>query len=390
MTLRSYVLVDNANSKPGEGDANFAIGTSDATFNWQVRMHTCGGGRSEGVRIIELNNGRMAIDVLPTRGMGIWRVRRDATALGWKSPVRGPVHPSFVPVFDPSGLGWLEGFDELFCRCGLESNGAPDFDAQGRLLHPLHGRIANLPAHRVELIVDEDRRQLTLRGVVEETRFHFQSLMLTTSLTTAFDSTEFAWTDEVKNIGGREATLQMLYHFNVGQPLLVPGSRLTAPVSIVAPLAHAATRSGIDNWNTMPPAMPGSKEQVFCCKLLADDGGDTRVLLSRLANREAVSLRFNIGSLPALTVWRNTPAEVDGYVLGIEPGTNFPNPHSFEKQHGRVVSLAPGEVWQAKVVVAWATDPAAIAREEEMIRAIQGDRKTTVHDRPREDWSATP
>jgi hypothetical protein len=241
----------------------------------------------------------------------------------------------------------------------------------------------------VELIVDEDAGQLTLRGVVEETRFHFQSLMLTTSLTTAFDSTEFTWTDEVKNIGGREAMLQMLYHFNVGQPLLVPGSHLTAPVSIVAPLAHAATRGGIDNWNTMPPTMPGSKEQVFCCKLLADDGGDTRVMLSRLANREAVSLRFNIGSLPALTVWRNTPAEVDGYVLGIEPGTNFPNPHSFEQQHGRVVSLAPGQVWQAKVAVAWSTDPSAISREQETIRSIQGDRKTTLHDRPREDWSAT-
>jgi hypothetical protein len=38
-------------------------------------------------------------------------------------------------------------------------------------LHPLHGRIGNLPAHWVELIVDEDGRQPTLRGVVEETRF---------------------------------------------------------------------------------------------------------------------------------------------------------------------------------------------------------------------------
>ena len=48
--------------------------------------------------------------------------------LGWKSPVHGPVHPNFVPLNEPSGLGWLDGFDELFVRCGLESNGAPDFD----------------------------------------------------------------------------------------------------------------------------------------------------------------------------------------------------------------------------------------------------------------------
>jgi hypothetical protein len=75
MTFRSYVLVDNADSNAGQGDATFATGTTGTKCNWQVRMHTCSSGRSQGVPIIELNNGRMAIDVLPTRGMGIWRAR---------------------------------------------------------------------------------------------------------------------------------------------------------------------------------------------------------------------------------------------------------------------------------------------------------------------------
>ena len=68
---------------------------------------------------------------------------------------RCPVNPAFVPLMEPAGLGWLDGFNELLCRCGLESNGPPEFDEAGRLLRPLHGRIANTPAHRVELIVDE-------------------------------------------------------------------------------------------------------------------------------------------------------------------------------------------------------------------------------------------
>ena len=36
---------------------------------------------------------------------------------------------------EPSGLGWLDGFDELLVRCGLESNGAPEFDADGRVVY---------------------------------------------------------------------------------------------------------------------------------------------------------------------------------------------------------------------------------------------------------------
>ena len=38
-----------------------------------------------------------------------------------------------------------------------------------------------------------------------------------------------------------------------------------------------------------------------------------------------------------------TPAGLrDGYVTGLEPGTNYPNPRPFEKARGRVVTLPPG------------------------------------------------
>ena len=39
------------------------------------------------------------------------------------------MHPRWVPLSEPSGIGWLDGFDELVARCGLFSHGAPDFDA---------------------------------------------------------------------------------------------------------------------------------------------------------------------------------------------------------------------------------------------------------------------
>ena len=388
MERRSHVLIDAGESIVADGAVYQGRGTAAGGRDWSVRLRTCRGGRSEGVQVVELDNGQMVIDVLPTRGMGIWRVRRGAQTLGWRSVVRGPVHPAYVPLFDPSGLGWLEGFDELLCRCGLESNGAPAFDDAGKLLYPLHGRIANTPAHYVELIVDEIAQKLTLRGVIDESRFHFQSLRLTTSLTTAIGSNEFAWTDEVENVGGRDATLQMLYHFNVGQPLLRPGARIVAPVAVVAPLTQIAAREGIEKWNVMPPPRPGSNEQVYTAQMLGDKNGATRLLLSGLADNQAIGMRFNTRSLPYLNVWRNTPAEAAGYVVGIEPATNFPNPHPFEKQHGRVLTLAAGQKWSDEVAVTWLADGAAIAAEEQAVRAIQGDRKTEFVASPRADWSA--
>ncbi len=83
-------------------------------------------GLSQGVQMLTVDTGAIVVEVLPTRGMSIWKAWLGETHVGWHSPVKGPVHPAFVPIADATGIGWLEGFDELFVRCGLTSNGAPD------------------------------------------------------------------------------------------------------------------------------------------------------------------------------------------------------------------------------------------------------------------------
>ena len=55
-----------------------------------------------------------------------------------------------------------------------------------------------------------------------------------------------------------------------------------------------------------------------------------------------VALRFDRAQLPAFTLWKNTGGLKSGYVTGLEPGTNYPNPKPFEKERGRVVTLEPG------------------------------------------------
>ena len=114
--------------------------------DYSVTKRTLRGGRREGVDVVEVDNGRLRFVVVPSRGMGIWRASCGDVQLGWKSPVKGPVHPAFVPTWEPGGYGWLAGFDELLVRCGLESNGAPEFLPNGALRYPLHGQVANIPA----------------------------------------------------------------------------------------------------------------------------------------------------------------------------------------------------------------------------------------------------
>jgi galactose mutarotase-like enzyme len=357
-----------------------------------VIKRTYHGGVAEGVVALEINNGKLQIDVLPTRGMGIWRVLplddRELSSLGWKSPVRGPVNPSFVNLGEPSGLGWLDGFDELLVRCGLESNGAPDFDDQtNRLKYPLHGRIANRPAHAVSLTIDTDKKEMTLVGVVEESRFHGQKLRLTSTLTTKFDATSFTIRDEVENFSDVPATMQLLYHVNFGVPLLDAGSQVVVAAKQVAPRNdHAAT--GLKNWNSYPAPEPGFEEMVYFLDLNAAGDGKTRALLKNAHSTRGVSLIWSKLQLPYFTIWKDTGGENDGYVTGLEPGTNFPNPRSFETVKNRVVKLKPGESKTFDLAMEIHLTPEDIGLVETAIAEIQGGRQPKVFEEPQSAWSA--
>ncbi len=183
--------------------------------------------------------------------MGLWQGRFRGMPLGWKAPVHGPVHPAFVNTAERGGIGWLTGFDEWLCRCGLASNGPPGEDAyadrQGRPrrdLLTLHGRIANQPAYYVEVRIGLDPPyELSVVGQVEEGGLFYPHLVLTTTYTTVPDSNRVVIHDRVENRGAEPAELQLLYHCNVGPPFLEAGSRIVAPVREAAPDAgRTATR----------------------------------------------------------------------------------------------------------------------------------------------------
>ena len=356
--------------------------------NYSVTKKTLRGGLRDGVDVIEVHNGRLRFVVIPTRGMGIWRASCDDVSLGWLSPVRGPIHPAMVPLWETTGIGWLSGFDELLARCGLESNGAPEFLPNGALRYPLHGKVANIPAHKVEVAIDGDSGEIAVKGVVDEARLFGNKLRMTTTIRTQLGSCELSITDEIQNISAEPGELELLYHVNFGMPLLTPGARLVLPVKKVAP-RDAVAASNIPEWNVYGPESPGLTEVCHFFDLLADSAGQTRALLQSASGQQGVSVKANRNQLPCFTVWKNRQAVNDGYVTGLEPGTNYPNPKSFEKEKGRVIVLAPGEMRRFDVSIEAHPDAAAVVAAEKAVTAIQGTVAPEVCAQPEPDWAAS-
>ncbi|MCA9092207.1 MAG: DUF4432 family protein, partial [Planctomycetaceae bacterium] len=91
---------------------------------------------------------------------------------------------------------------------------------------------------------------------------------------------------------------------------------------------------------------------------------------------------FNKQELPCFTVWKNTQAEIDGYVTGLEPATNYPNLKTFERQQGRVVNIPPGGSYSATVEIQIHDNPHGVADVEEWINSLQKTSPSVVHQKP--------
>jgi hypothetical protein len=367
---------------------SFAVGNDSlrlaTTHDWSIRKRTLHGGLRDGIDLIEVHNGALSYAVLPTRGMGLWRGEYRGNFLGWKAPLRGPVHPRHVRFGMRGGLGWLSGFDEWMCRCGLVSNGPPGDDG-GPLT--LHGRIANLPAQHVEVRVNLDPpHELAVVGQVDESELFYPHLRLTVTFTTVPGSNRLVIHDVVENQSSQPAEMQLLYHCNLGPPFLEAGSRVVAPVREMAPQTPRAAE-GIDTYDTFAGQAPGFAEQVYLYHLQGDAAGRTIALLYNAAADRGFAVRFNVSELPCFTVWKNTAAVEDGYVTGLEPATNFPNFRAFERQQGRVKTLPPGGRWECTWSVEVHDTKDSVAGVLREIVALQARSRPVIHRAPQPRFS---
>jgi hypothetical protein len=356
---------------------------------FSVKKITLRGGKQDGVDLITVDNGKLKFSVIPTRGMSILRVESGDVRLGWDSPVKEIVHPKYINLQSRGGLGWLEGFSEWMVRCGLEWAGHPGKDKfinnvgeEAEMDLTLHGKIGNIPASEVEVIVDRDPpHRIRIRGRVDERMFYGPKLELWTEVSTEADSTSIRIEDTLTNRGAFDQEFQIIYHANFGAPLLEKGARLVAPVKQVTPFnAHAA--ESVNAYAVYEAPAKGFVEQVYCLHPLADEKNRTTFLLQNARADQGVSMSFSVEQLPYVTLWKNTNAGEEGYVTGIEPGTGFPANRRLERLAGRVPKLAPGTSRSFAIDVTLYSTREAVEEANAHVTKVRGNRQTQIDAAP--------
>lgn len=360
------------------GDIQWTGGAIGADERWRIAQTVLHGGKQEGSRLLTIENGAMKITLIPTRGMGIHAIEAGDLRLGWKSPIHEIVHPNFINLESRKGLGWLEGFNEWLCRCGLEWSGHPGEDTfttntgeQATLPLTLHGKIANIPCSNVQLRIEkgEEGEQIVIESRTDERVFHGPKLSLKSRITIGLLDTRLRLHDTIENHSSQEQEFQILYHCNFGSPLLEEGARFTGAAAHIEPF-NARAAEGLASYDVFAKPTSGFVEQVYCMNLRGDADGRTSVLLSNRTEDRGASMTFSTKDLPCFTLWKNTAAAEDGYVTGLEPGTSFPRNRRIEREAGRVPRLAPGASRDFIVDVALHQTQSEISQVREAIKLL--------------------
>ena len=363
----------------------------NGNVRWSINKRTLHGGKQEGVDLVEVDNGRLQFRVVPTRGMSVLDVTLGDMRLGWNSPVKEVVHPSYINLHDRGGLGWLDGFNEWMVRCGLSFAGHPGEDKfinnvgdEATMTLTLHGKIGNIPASEVIVAVDREApHRIRIRGRVHEVSFYGPNLEIWTEISTLPGSSTFRIRDVLRNKGTFDEEFQVIYHANFGRPLLGKGARMLSAAKKIVPFNENAAQA-IDRQEVYSGPTKGFTEEVYKIYPKADEDGNTMAVLVNPAGDRGVALSWPVEQLPYLTQWKNTAAENTGYVTGIEPGTGFPHNRSYERKYGRVPKLGAGQSRTIELDFTILGNTGEVKAAAAAVKELQGNEGPEIQKNPEE------
>ena len=295
-----------------------------------VEEHRLVGGKGDGMRLLEIRNGLgLELTVSADRCCDISRLSFKGDNYAFFS-IDGYVAPQY---FDNRGLGWLKSFTAGFLTtCGLTAVGDPEVSDGEEL--PLHGYVANLPAEHVYWYETEDA--LVIHGKIPHVQTLGGKLILYRMLEISKKENTIRLRDTIRNLDARPSPLMVLYHMNMGYPLLSETAELCIPSVKVEPRSEFAAE-GLAHWNEIIPPQPGIDEQCYYHSF-SEKG---IAALYNPAIGKGVEISFDAENLDFFTQWKMMG--VRDYVMGLEPGNCSPDGRNAMRESGRLKILGPGE-----------------------------------------------
>lgn len=301
----------------------------------KIRPMTYTEGRAEQMKAYEVKNGPLEFTVLGDKCLDIADVTYKGINVSFlsKPGLTGRNH------YDTHGDEALRSImGGLVFTSGLE-NICPPCTSGGKE-YPMHGRIRTTPAEH--LCADagwtEEGYTMMLSGEMREAELFGENMVLRRKITTTYPGKTIVVEDEIENQSFREETMMLLYHCNLGWPLLDEACEIVLPTRKVIPRDEAAANYTQD-YDHMEAPRDNEPEYVFIHELAADENGDT---FAAVINRKlgiGVKISFNKKELPYFMEWKSLAS--GDYVVGLEPANSSVYGRKFHEERGDLHTMEP-------------------------------------------------
>ncbi len=304
-----------------------------------VEEHRLIGGRGDGMRLLQARNGKgVEFTISADRCADLSRVSYKGINLNYMG-VGGYAAPAY---YDDRGDHFLKTFNCGFLTtCGLSNIGIPQKDGEEDL--PLHGTIGNQPADHIWYTTSDE--MIEIHAHVPEMQIFRQKMELDRVISCPVGGNTLTIHDTVRNLGSHAEPMLLLYHMNMGYPLLSEDSILSINSEKVTPRNdHAA--EDLDTWMKMSRPTADFEEQCYYHEF------DSKMACAKIFNPVfgvGLAIRFDSRTLPYMCEWKMM-GEKD-YVLGLEPMIATLDGRSGLRESGQLPYIEAGEQREFEVCV---------------------------------------
>ena len=295
-----------------------------------MEEHRLVGGRGDGMRLFLVRNGKgLAFTVSADRAADIARLTFDGMNMGYFAPC-GYVAPAY---YDDREDLFLKSFTAGFlATCGLTNVGVACEDAGEKL--PLHGSIGNTPAEHIYW--ESDEKEIRIYAKVIDAKLFSHKLALYRTIRCSLTENVFSIEDRIKNEGDSDYPVEILYHMNMGYPLLSEKS-LVYIASDKVEARNARAAEGLGEWDKMETPKAGFEEQCYYHHF----SGEGKAGIFQPEGGLGLMISFDSDNLNYFTEWKMMG--VRDYVLGLEPGNCHPDGRKKMRVDGTLKILKPEE-----------------------------------------------
>lgn len=260
-----------------------------------LRRYTLTDGRGKGLEIIDCDNGKLRFLLNVNKALDVMQLYHEGQNMSFLSK----------NAFSAKELPFERRFEGgMLYTCGLDSVGARDgFE--------LHGNLHNTPA-------EVTRAECTEAGIVVEallrdTALFGKNLLLRRKITSAVGGESVRIEDALINEGFRAEPYCLLYHINVGYPMLDEGAELTANVTKREPRTSWAAKNAATMYEMTAP-IPDQAEMCYFLTL-----GNPTISLNNKKIGKTLTVSYSSETLPHFVEWKSMAS--GDYALGLEPST---------------------------------------------------------------------